>query len=83
MDQGTIATFKAYYIRKTFEYAIPKTTEYDAIFLTEFWKNYNMRHAIENIHNFWHQIIAKTCVECGSALCIIVQIVVISKKKLL
>jgi hypothetical protein len=32
MDQGTIKTFKACYIRKTFEQAIAKTTEHGAIF---------------------------------------------------
>jgi hypothetical protein len=44
----TIATFKAYYIRNTFEQAIAKTTEDDATSLTEFRKNYNIRHATEN-----------------------------------
>ncbi|XP_063152245.1 uncharacterized protein LOC134492057 isoform X1 [Candoia aspera] len=58
MDQGVIATFKAYYIRRTFEQAIAKTTGDDAVSLTEFWKNYNIRHAIENIHHAWQQITA-------------------------
>jgi hypothetical protein len=47
----TIATFKAYYIRETFEQTTVKTTGDDVISLTEFWKNYNIRHAIENIHH--------------------------------
>jgi hypothetical protein len=50
-DQGTIATLKAYYIRKTFEQAIAKRTEDDAVSLPEFWKNCTIRHAIENIHH--------------------------------
>jgi hypothetical protein len=33
-------------MRKAFEQAIAKTTGDDAISLTNFWKNYNMRHAI-------------------------------------
>jgi hypothetical protein len=63
MDQVTIATFMAYYIRKIFEQLIAKTTGDDAISLTEFWKNYNVRRAIENIHNVWQQIIANNM--CG------------------
>jgi hypothetical protein len=55
-DQGTIATFKAYYIRNTFEQAIAKTTD-DAISLTEFRKNYNIRHATENtLHSVFNAI---------------------------
>jgi hypothetical protein len=58
MNQGTIAIFKAYYvyIRKTFEPAIDKIIGDDAISLTELWKNYNIRSAIENIHYALQQI---------------------------
>jgi purine nucleoside permease len=72
MDQGTIATFQAYYIRKTSEQAIAKITEGDVISLTEFWKNYNIRHAIENIHHTWQQTTANNI--CGSTFCHIVEI---------
>jgi hypothetical protein len=58
MNQGTIATFKAYYTRKTSEQTIAKTIEDNVISLTEFWKNYNIRHAIENIHHAWRQTTA-------------------------
>jgi hypothetical protein len=58
MDQWIIATFKAYYMTKKFEQATAKTTEDDAVSLTKFWKNYNMRHATENIHHAWQQITA-------------------------
>jgi hypothetical protein len=47
--------FKAYYIRKEFEQEIAKITGDHAIWLTEFWKNYNIRHAVENIHHAWQQ----------------------------
>jgi hypothetical protein len=46
-------------IIKTFEQAIAKTTGDDAICLTEFWKNYNTRRGIGNIHHVWQQIIVK------------------------
>jgi hypothetical protein len=32
-------------------------------FLTEFWKNYNIRHAIDNIPHAWQQITANNM--CG------------------
>uniref|UniRef100_A0A5F8GLC9 Tigger transposable element-derived protein 1-like n=1 Tax=Monodelphis domestica TaxID=13616 RepID=A0A5F8GLC9_MONDO len=58
MDQGTIATFKAYYLRKIFEQAVVKTIGDDAMSLTDFWENYNIRDAVENIHHAWQQITA-------------------------
>ncbi|XP_043835158.1 tigger transposable element-derived protein 1-like [Dromiciops gliroides] len=58
MNQGTIATFKAYYLRKIFEQAATKTIGNDAMSLTDFWENYNIRDAIENIHHAWQQITA-------------------------
>jgi hypothetical protein len=82
MDQGTIKTSKTCYIRNTFEYAIAKTIGDNVISLTEFWENYNIRHAIENIHFAWQQIPANNIRgESGSAFCLIVQIIEISKKK--
>jgi hypothetical protein len=46
------------WIKGGFEQAIAKTTVDDAVCLTEFWKSYNIRHAIENIHHPSQQIIA-------------------------
>jgi hypothetical protein len=58
VDQGAIAMFKAYFLRKTFEQAVLKTIGDDAISLTEVWKNCYIRYAIENIHHVWQLIIA-------------------------
>jgi hypothetical protein len=52
----------------------------DTISLTEFWKH-NIRHAMENTM-LGSKYMQTTCVEYGSAFCVIVQIAVISKKKL-
>jgi hypothetical protein len=43
--------FNAYYIRKTFGETIAKTTGDNAISLAEFWKNYNIGRAVENIQH--------------------------------
>ena len=56
MDQGTIATFKAYYLRRTFKQAITETTGDDTISLTEFWKKYNIKQAIQNIDESWQEV---------------------------
>ena len=58
MDQGVIATFKAYYLRRTFSQAIKATTGENAPTLTEFWKSYNIRNVIENIGEAWHELTA-------------------------
>lgn len=58
MDQGVIATFKAYYLRRTFSQAIKATTGENAPTLTEFWKSYNIRNVIENIDEAWNELTA-------------------------
>lgn len=58
MDQGIIATFKAYYLRRTFAYAIAQTTGDNAISLIDFWKKYNIKDAIENISHAWEEVTA-------------------------
>uniref|UniRef100_A0A8C9RCZ8 Uncharacterized protein n=1 Tax=Scleropages formosus TaxID=113540 RepID=A0A8C9RCZ8_SCLFO len=40
MDQGAIATFKAYYLRSTFVQAIAAAT--NKVLLCDFWKCYNI-----------------------------------------
>ncbi len=49
-------TFKAYYTRWTFSQDIEVTMGENAISLTDFWKNYNIRNAIENIDLAWSEI---------------------------
>ncbi len=56
--RGVIATFKAYYLRKTFAQAIEKTTGENAMNLTEFWKNFNIKNAVENINDAWREVTA-------------------------
>ncbi|KFD63957.1 hypothetical protein M514_23948 [Trichuris suis] len=56
MDQGIIATFKAYYLRETFAQALARTTGEGALSLLEFWRKYNVKNAIENIDRAWQEV---------------------------
>ncbi len=57
MDQGVISSFKSYYMRKTFAQAIEKTAGDDAAMnLTEFWKGFNIKTALENIGHAWDEV---------------------------
>lgn len=55
MDQGVIASFKAYYLRRTFSQAI-RATQKDQMTLREFWKNYHIYDAIKNIADAWAEV---------------------------
>ncbi|XP_072000501.1 tigger transposable element-derived protein 1-like [Engystomops pustulosus] len=55
MDQGVIASFKAYYLRRTFSQAV-RVTQNNEITLKEFWKNYNISDAIKNIADSWDEV---------------------------
>ncbi|CAH2220458.1 Hypothetical predicted protein [Pelobates cultripes] len=48
MDQGAIATIKAYYLRKPFSKAVAET-EHGEVTLHGFWKSYNILHCRNNI----------------------------------
>ena len=46
MDQGVIASFKAYYLRKTFAMALQATEASKDLTLRDFWKSYNILDAV-------------------------------------
>ena len=54
MDQGAIATFKAYYLKITFSQAIMALENETT--LKEFWSKYNMLQAIKNIAGGWQEV---------------------------
>ncbi|XP_033613726.1 COX assembly mitochondrial protein 2 homolog isoform X1 [Fukomys damarensis] len=54
MDQGAIAAFKAQYLRHTFAQAV-KATESGQTLL-EFWKEFNILNAIQNIAAAWEEV---------------------------
>ncbi|XP_042212761.1 tigger transposable element-derived protein 1-like [Homarus americanus] len=59
MDQGTIASFKSYYLRRPFAMAI-SATENDEKTLKEFWRENTMYHCIKNIAWAWDDV-TKQC----------------------
>ncbi|XP_007665107.1 tigger transposable element-derived protein 1 [Ornithorhynchus anatinus] len=59
MDQGVIADFKARYTHQTFEQAVRAADGEKALSLPEFWKDYNIRHAVENIASSWDEITSR------------------------
>lgn len=54
MDQGVIATFKAYYLRTTFK-GIVEAVQSD-ITVRDYWKSYNILKAITNIDSAWDEV---------------------------
>ncbi|XP_037768584.1 tigger transposable element-derived protein 1 [Chelonia mydas] len=56
MEQGVIASFKAYYLRSTFGQAIWETEKQGGPTLKEFWKSFNICHAVKNIDEAWNEI---------------------------
>ena len=59
MDQGSIATFKANYLKNTFAQVIAATDADPELSLRDFWKNYNLLHAIKNIATAWDNVTKK------------------------
>ncbi|XP_068941605.1 tigger transposable element-derived protein 1-like [Petaurus breviceps papuanus] len=56
MGQGVISTFKAHYLRKTFQYLIGGTDGEDKGTVREFWRNYNIMNAVDNIAEAWDEL---------------------------
>lgn len=55
MDQGVIATFKKYYLRRTFSQAV-RQTEGRGITLRQWWKEYDILKAVRNIGASWSEV---------------------------
>lgn len=68
MDQGVIATFKAYYQRRTMKQLLDATDGPDKPTIKEFWKGYNIKNAIDNIAASWKEVSAATMNGCWKKL---------------
>ena len=62
MDQGVIATFKSYYLRRTSKAIESIETNHET--LIEFWKKYNVYDAINNISAAWNEVTQVTLSRC-------------------
>ena len=56
MDQGVISNFESYYLRRTFHRLLKATDGDNMPSMKEFWKNYNILMAIENINLSWKEV---------------------------
>ncbi|XP_069832253.1 tigger transposable element-derived protein 1-like [Dendropsophus ebraccatus] len=56
MDQGVIATFKAYYHRRVIGKALQATEKNKDLTLKDFWKKYNILDAVQNIADSWDEV---------------------------
>ncbi|XP_042909441.1 tigger transposable element-derived protein 1-like [Parasteatoda tepidariorum] len=56
MDQGVISNFKAYYWRPALRQMFDKIDGEEKQSIREFWKNYDIMNAVENINLSWNEI---------------------------
>ena len=63
MDQCVIATFKANSLKFTFKKAIAASTGEPAMLITEFWRQYNIKVALEHINTAWLKI-SESTIKC-------------------
>ncbi|KFD54630.1 hypothetical protein M513_04575, partial [Trichuris suis] len=68
MDQGVIAAFKKYYLRRTLQEAV-RATEDGKTTLTVFWKKYSIYKAVRNVGSAWEEISPSTMNRVWKNLC--------------
>ncbi|XP_005608571.1 tigger transposable element-derived protein 1 [Equus przewalskii] len=56
MSQGVASVFKAQYLRRTFEHILEATDGEDTAIIREFWRNYNIMDAVDNIAVAWEEL---------------------------
>lgn len=56
MDQGVIAAFKLYYLRRTFFQLIEATDGPNKLSIREYWQQYNILDAVQNIKFAWDEV---------------------------
>ena len=67
MDQGAIANFKAYYLRRTFRKLINETNGKSSI--KHFWKNYNIKDSVDNIRESCKELKSSTMNHIWKKIC--------------
>lgn len=56
MGQGVASTFKAHYLRRTFEHILEATDGDDTAEIREFWRKYSIVDAVDNIAIAWEEL---------------------------
>ncbi|XP_004377875.1 tigger transposable element-derived protein 1 [Trichechus manatus latirostris] len=56
MSQGVASTFKAHYLKRTFEHLLETTDGEDKATVREFWRNYDIMDAVDNIAVAWEEL---------------------------
>ncbi|XP_007468546.1 PREDICTED: tigger transposable element-derived protein 1-like [Lipotes vexillifer] len=56
MGQGVASTFKAHYLRRTFEHILEATDGDDTAEIREFWRKYSIMDAVDNIAIAWEEL---------------------------
>lgn len=56
MGQGVASSFKAHYLRRTFEHMLEATDGEDTAMIGEFWRNYSILDAVDNIAVAWEAL---------------------------
>ncbi|GAB5582602.1 CENPB DNA-binding domain-containing protein 1 [Prionailurus iriomotensis] len=56
MGQGIASAFKAHYVRRTFEHILEATDGEDTAMIREFWRNYSIIDAVDNIALAWEAL---------------------------
>ncbi|XP_045674446.1 tigger transposable element-derived protein 1-like [Phyllostomus hastatus] len=56
MGQGVASTLKAHYLKRTFEHILEATDGEDTAMIREFWRNYNIMDAVDNIAVAWEAL---------------------------
>uniref|UniRef100_A0ABI7VR32 HTH CENPB-type domain-containing protein n=1 Tax=Felis catus TaxID=9685 RepID=A0ABI7VR32_FELCA len=56
MGQGIASAFKAHYVRRTFEHILEATDGEDTAMIREFWRNYSIMDAVDNIALAWEAL---------------------------
>ncbi|XP_064118793.1 tigger transposable element-derived protein 1-like [Macrobrachium nipponense] len=69
MDQGVIANFKAYYLRRTIRFALRAIEANKELTLKQFWKGYNIADAVKNIASAWDEVKTTTLNGAWRKLC--------------
>ncbi|XP_050063106.1 tigger transposable element-derived protein 1-like [Aphis gossypii] len=68
LDQGVIAAFKAYYVRRTFKRLLKNMEEDPKLTVTQGWKNYNIAECLVNIKESLDEVQHSTINACWRKL---------------